>query len=101
MASSGLPEQSDFKRNASCWSTATEIMQASEAPTNQLAEGRRLAELPARFGGLGLRSAAIDRASAYWASWADALEMIKQHLPRLIIGNIVTAIHVSIAGAVL
>ena len=33
-----------------------------------------------RLGGLGLRSASRMRHSAYWASWADSLQMISQRL---------------------
>ena len=34
-----------------------------------------------RLGGLGIRSASRMRHSAYWASWADSLQMISQSLP--------------------
>ena len=36
-----------------------------------------------RLGGLGLRSAAQTAPAAYWASWADALPMLKARLPDL------------------
>ena len=36
-----------------------------------------------RLGGLGLRSARRMAAGAYWSSWADALAMIHQRLPRV------------------
>ena len=39
------------------------------------------ATLPMRLGGLGLRSASRMSHSAYWASWADSLQMIAQRLP--------------------
>ena len=39
------------------------------------------ATLPMRMGGLGLRSATRCAATAYWASWADALAMISQRNP--------------------
>ena len=38
-------------------------------------DARRLATLPMRMGGLGLRVAARMAPAAYWASWADALPM--------------------------
>ena len=41
----------------------------------------RIATLPMRLGGLGLRSASRMAAGAYWASWADALHMIDERLP--------------------
>ena len=34
-----------------------------------------------RLGGLGLRSASRMSHAAYWASWADSLQMIAQRLP--------------------
>ena len=39
------------------------------------------ASLPLCEGGLGLRSAVRSRPAAHWASWADALKMIKQRHP--------------------
>ena len=48
-----------------------------------------LASLPMRLGGLGLRSARRMSQAAYWASWADALHVIEQRLPRAA-ENIVT-----------
>ena len=46
-------------------------------------EGRQLATLPMRLGGLGLRSASRTAPAAYWASWADALPMLSARLPEL------------------
>ena len=43
-------------------------------------DARRLATLPMRMGGLGLRSAARMAPAAYWASWADALPMVHERL---------------------
>ena len=37
--------------------------------------------LPGRLGGLGLREAQRTSPAAYWASWADALEVIRQRRP--------------------
>ena len=42
---------------------------------------RRIAQLPLSLGGLGLMSAAQASVSAYWASWADCLPVLGQHLP--------------------
>ena len=44
---------------------------------------RGRASLPMRLGGLGLRSAAQTTQATYWASWADALPMLKARLPDL------------------
>lgn len=41
----------------------------------------RLAQLPLRLGGLGLRSAVLCAPAAYWASWADCLPVLQQHYP--------------------
>ena len=42
------------------------------------------AQLPLRYGGLGLRSAAASRAAAYWASWADAMPVTGERHPRVL-----------------
>ncbi len=42
-----------------------------------------VAQLPLRLGGLGLRSAFRVAPAAYWASWADCLEMIQRRHPVL------------------
>ena len=42
-----------------------------------------LARLPFRIGGLGLRSAERLAPAAYWASWADCLQMIRERSPDL------------------
>ena len=43
----------------------------------------RIATLPMRLGGLGLRSAARTAPATYWASWADAMPMLSRRLPEL------------------
>ena len=43
----------------------------------------RIAALPMRLGGLGLRSADRTAPAAYWASWADAMPMLSRRLPEL------------------
>ena len=40
-----------------------------------------LSSLPGRLGDLGLRQAERTSPAAYWASWADALEVIRQRRP--------------------
>ena len=47
------------------------------------AEARSIASLPARHGGLGLRSALRSSAGAYLAGWMDALPVIGTKLPFL------------------
>ena len=42
-----------------------------------------IASLPMRMGSFGLRSASRMAPAAFWASWADALHMIDQRLPRV------------------
>ena len=50
---------------------------------DQQVRARQIASLPMRLGGLGMRSAGRMSQAAYWASWADALNMIHQRLPQL------------------
>ena len=45
--------------------------------------GREFSTLPLSVGGLGLRSASRLRESAFWASWADCLEMFRQRHPEV------------------
>ena len=44
-------------------------------------DAKRVASLPMRMGGLGLRSAVRGADAAHWASWADAIQMIGQRNP--------------------
>ena len=44
---------------------------------------REFSSLPLSLGGLGLRSASTLSESAFWASWADCLEMICQRHPEV------------------
>ena len=44
----------------------------------------RVAQLPLRLGGLGLRSAVTSAPAAYWASWADSLPVFQRQLPALL-----------------
>ena len=50
-----------------------------------------------RLGGLGLRSAERMSQAAFWASWADALHMLDQRLPR-VTEQIVTALTEGVPG---
>ena len=47
-------------------------------------DARIQASLPLCEGGLGLRSAVRSRPAAHWASWTDALKMIKQRHPGVV-----------------
>ena len=51
-----------------------------------------LARLPLSLGGLGLRSATLLSRPAFWASWADCLEMIHQRHPT-VCARVVDALH--------
>ena len=44
---------------------------------------RRQAQLPLRYGGLGLRSSVRTAPAAYWASWADSLQPLSRRYPQL------------------
>ena len=59
------------------WSTAKVLL--GVIPEDE--EAHRIATLPMRLGGLGLRSAVRCAPAAFWASWADALQMIRQRTP--------------------
>ena len=61
------------------WSTAKGLL--GGIPDEREEEAHALATLPMRMGGLGLRSAARCARSAFWASWADSIQMIHQRTP--------------------
>ena len=52
------------------------IVLVSGGPT-----AREIAGLSLSSGGLGIRNAERGRKAAYWASWADSLEMLKHRHP--------------------
>ena len=70
-------------RDDALWAAALHVFRAEGLPDELLASGRRIAQLPSRLGGLGLRCSARTAPAAYWASWADALHMIKTRNPRI------------------
>ena len=76
------------------WKAATDLLGTVPGDDAALAEARSLATLPMRLGGLGLRSAERVAPAAYWASWADALAMIKDRAP-----TVATAAVASLSGA--
>ena len=63
------------------WSCFTTLMGTTELRDDALA--RHIATLPARMGGLGLRSAERSAQAAFWASWVNALPVIKHKQPAL------------------
>ena len=54
-----------------------------EAAADTTNERRNMATLPARLGGLGLRSAERTSTAAYWAGYCDALKVLKEKRPAL------------------
>ena len=69
------------------WNTAKALLGEVPGTAEEVREAERVARLPMRMGGLGLRSAVRCADAAYWASWADALPMINERTPA--IGNLV------------
>ena len=61
----------------------TTLLEGLTGDAQQQDVARRLATLPMRMGGLGLRSARRMAPAAYWASWADAMAMIDGRLPQI------------------
>ena len=51
-------------------------------PFGRNSKAWRIASLPLRLGGAGLRSAERTAPAAYWAAWADALEMLHARQPQ-------------------
>ena len=62
------------------WSTAKQLMGIDDATDP---ECQQLASLTMRMGSMGLRSATRCARAAFWASWADALPMIKDRTPQI------------------
>ena len=50
-------------------------------PLGRQSPAWRLASLPLRLGGAGLRSAERTAPGAYWAAWADALAVLRERQP--------------------
>ena len=59
-------------------SCLTTLLDAANIPATAVA----LAHLPLHLGGLGLTSATITAAPAYWASWADTLPILYRQAPQ-------------------
>ena len=66
------------------WACFTQILCAdTEEERREDPIARRVATLPGRLGGLGLRSARRDATSAYLAAWLDALPVLAKRQPDL------------------
>ena len=65
------------------WQTVETLLQQTPGTEAERASARELATLPMRMGGLGLRSATRCAESAFWASWGDALPMIRERTPQV------------------
>ena len=63
------------------WNTAVALLGQLPGTAEDIAAARSVASLTMRMGWLGLRSAARGGDAAYWASWADALEMVSTRNP--------------------
>ena len=70
------------KHDTELWQAATKVIGAA-VDEKEDAAANDIATLPMRLGGLGIRSAARTAPAAYWASWADALPMLRARLPRV------------------
>ena len=70
-------------RDDAIWTAALQIFRAENLTAELLVSGRRVAQLPSRLGGLGLRSSTRTAPAAFWASWADALGMIQARNPQI------------------
>ena len=61
------------------WTAFCSLLGAEDLQTDLRA--RNVASLPGREGGLGLRSAARTAPAAYWASWSNALLVLRTRAP--------------------
>ena len=57
--------------------TVLSALLLAEGPSPLPPAAARVAKLALRHGGLGLRSAALHAPAAYWASWADAVAVLR------------------------
>ena len=73
------------------------LLEGLPGDVEQKTWAQRIATMPMRMGGLGLRSATRMSPAAYCASWADALHMTSQRLPE-VANDIVTQLAEEPAG---
>ena len=64
------------------WNTLAKLLNLSDAESQDWLS-RNMATLPARHGGLGLRSASRTTTAAYWGSWMDSLSVLQVKQPAL------------------
>ena len=79
------------------WETYCTLMGAPERAGDAYA--RAVATMPARLGGLGLRSASRTSPAAYAAAWADALPVLRERLPEVAASLVVELERGAAAGA--
>ena len=65
------------------WQTLVSLLALEGVSESDRHRARAIASLPARLGGIGLRSALRTRSAAFWAGWADALPVLKSRVPDL------------------
>ena len=65
--------------NAGLWQCLSDILRVSPDLCDRLS--RDFSSLPLSMGGLGLRNAVRTSAPAFWASWADSLQMVHERHP--------------------
>ena len=76
-------ESLDYARgqDARTCETAVSILCVHGLAAEELVAGLQMAQLLARLGRVGLRSADRTATAAYWSSWADALRMMAARNP--------------------
>ena len=78
-----LAENYARKHDAGVWGVLAQLLDREDLAEELNSVHARLASLPLRLGGAGLRSADRTREAAYWASWADTLPMMAARCPNL------------------
>ena len=78
-----LLERYSANHDQALWDTLHKLLGGLPEEEKADALSRALATLPARHGGLGLRSATRTRPAAYWAAWMDALPVLHKMQPAL------------------
>ena len=76
-----LTEEFAAEHDRSIWQSLKALLDREDSCGSDDERAKRIAQLPMRLGGLGLRSATRRREAAYLASWVDVLHMIQQRSP--------------------
>ena len=92
-----LARQFAQAHDAGLWRCLCAIVRVGEDQCDPLAED--VASLPLSMGGFGLRSAVRTSNSAFWASWADSLPMVRERHPE--VANLVDALDSDPASPIL